>query len=166
MQNEIHVNDHTTHMITRVTKIQINKCVLSQIPSFSRYECVCVCIYHNYKYVYTCICIKKKQCIFMRVSMGWVQHDKETYMNIYQWIYHTIILYARIWAQNLNDSVACMKESCNTHACDNHKRVIPYIWMHTWTIMAHKWKHHENTYEWMFHATNPVSLNILVHAYT
>ena len=42
MQNEIHMNDHATHMNARVTKIQINQCVMSQIPSFSRYECVCV----------------------------------------------------------------------------------------------------------------------------
>jgi len=42
IKNEIHVNDHATHINTCVTKVQINECVMSQIPSFSRYECVCV----------------------------------------------------------------------------------------------------------------------------
>ena len=84
MQNEIHMNDHATHMNTRVTKIQINQCVMSQIPSFLDMN---VYVYSmpllrmcRISLICTCTGMGGKESIFMGVGSTWVwvQHDKET----------------------------------------------------------------------------------------
>jgi len=112
---------------------QMNACI-TRIHGFSHFT-------HTHRY---------GENIMHILALVRVQHSKETEMNIHLFLYHIVILYVRIsviWYMCMF-IVKCMKQSFDTHEWDD-KCILPSVWMHTWTIMAHKWMHASRGNIWM-----------------
>jgi len=90
----------------------------------------------------------------------WVQHNKEIEMNMHQ-LYNTAILWSAKLGHltQVNDSMSRVWKSPVTHknqiinvSCHKHE------YKHERSCHTNECIFHENTCDWMCHATNPVSL--------